>query len=106
MSQYLTGLMRYVDRLEDLMFEVQPRDGTIDNDRFVTVMGLKKYVMDTLVYELIDKEVAILRATPEPIRDLVKTMIGTWILFAENYPRYLDKTQIKDYIVKQCIQEE
>lgn len=103
MIEYLLG---YVDKLEELLFKEPKLEGIIDNERYLVVMDLKKFIFSDLVPYFIDEDIKYLKNIKEPTRDLVSKTIIRWEEFCTKYPDYLNQKKIKDYIIGQLIQDE
>ena len=103
MIEYLIG---YVNRLEEMMFNEQPVDGTINNSRYLTLMEMKKFILTDMLVYFVDKDIQELRTYENPTRDLVSLTINRWMDFCDKHEEYINKQCLKDYIVGQLIQEE
>lgn len=99
--------MGFVDKLEKDFVEMGAnqvhRDTLMVNGRYVTLMDMKKFILEDMTYHFIDQDVKALLTHEQPTRDLVTLTIKRWEEFCDKYSDYLDKQQIKDYIVGQLM---
>ena len=74
---------------------------------YLTLIEMKKFILEDMILYFIDGDIRDLKSMKEPTRDLVvHTTLKRWEDFCDKYPGYLDKQKIKDYMVKELIQED
>jgi hypothetical protein len=105
LGSMIEELMGYVDRLENLLFKEQTKNGTVDNERYMILMDLKKFVMDDLVYYFIDQDIREIKFM-SPTRDMITNTMHRWSEFARKYPEYLNSKAIREYMIGQMLQDE
>ena len=106
MLEYLMG---YVDALEKEFQEMGANNAHIQvsmiDRRYEVLLQMKKFIMDDMVPHFIDEDIRYLKQAEKPTRDRVST-IRRWEEFCDKYPDYLNKQEVKDYILVQILQEE
>lgn len=107
MLEYLMG---YMDKLQEDFESMGAnqihRETHMLNGRYETLMDMKKFILEDMVSHFIDEDIRYLNQAKRPTGDLISNTIKRWEEFCDKYPDYLNKQQIKDYIVGQIIQEE
>ncbi len=108
MLDYLLGYITHMEEQFAAMNNKIPQKAEVHmtDVRYDTLMAMKKFVLEDMVPYFIDQDMRELKAMKDPTRDLVHTTLKRWEEFCDKYPDYLDKQQIKDYMVGQLIQEE